>query len=403
MEHSRLARTTLILIALAALVFLVERLWQLATLFADIIAMLALAWLVAFILRPVVDWLSGKHITRWLVAFARRHWSDRVADVLDRFSVSHKLSAITVYLGLLVIIILIGIYLVPVTALQLVQLGRNLPDYLQQVPGLLETAQAELARRNIPLDFSFFYDPQMLVQRAEAIGAIVIQNTVLLVRQVTSAVTNILLVLALGFYMTLDARRLGQRAFELIPQEYQDEVAFASRCLDRTFGGFVRGQLLMAALYGVFVIIAMTIAGVSFAVAVGIVSGLVMMVPIIGAPIGMFLPPAIALFQNPTTALWLLLATFLYQQFLLHFLIPKIISDMVGMPPVLVLTALMISVRLVGVWGFIFGIPVAAAVYAVSIFFLERFKREQDSHYQDGRQATESTESTVNADEERDV
>jgi len=317
MEQSRLVHTTLTLIALAALVFLVEQLWALVSLFGDIIAMFALAWLLAFVLRPVVDWLSERPIPRWLVTFIRRHWSNRVADVLDRLHVSHRVAAITVYLGLLVVIVLIGIYLVPVTVAQFIQLGRNLPGYLQQVPGLLAEAQAELARWNIHLDLSSLYDPQTLVRRTETIGAIAIQNAVLIVRQVTSAVVNIFLVLVLGFYMTLDARRLGQRAFELIPVKYQDEVAFAARSLDRTFGGFVRGQLLMAALYSVFVIIIMTIARVNFAVAVGIVSGLVMLVPIIGAPIGMFLPPIIALFQDPTTALWLLLATFLYQQLLL--------------------------------------------------------------------------------------
>jgi len=349
--------------------------------FGDIIAMLALAWLVAFILRPVVDWLSERRVPRWLVSFARRNWGGRVADFLGRLRMSHSVAAVVVYFGLLVITVLIGTYLVPVTVLQLVQLGRNLPGYLRQVPTLLAGAQAELARWNIRFDLGSFYTSQTLVQRAEAIGALVIQDTVLIVRQVTSAVINIFLVLVLGFYMTLDSGRLGQRAFDLVPVEYQDEVAFAARSLDRTFGGFIRGQLLMAALYGVFVVIAMTISRVRFTVAVSIVSGLVMLVPIIGAPIGMFLPPLIALFQDPKTAFWLLVATFLYQQFLLRILIPKLISEMVGMPPLLVLAALMISVRLVGLWGFIFGIPVAGAIYAMGIFFLERFKREQDYRF----------------------
>ena len=382
MEQNRLVHTTLILVTLAALVFLVERLWVLVSRFGDIIVMLALAWLLAFILRPTVDWLTNLRVPPRLVNFIRRHWNECAADVLSRFHLPYRIAAATVYIGLLVIIVLIGIYLVPVTAAQLMQLGRNLPDYFRQVPGLLAGAQAELARWNIRLDLGSFYDQKTLIQRAEAIGTIVIQNTVLIVRQVTSAVVNIFLVLMLGFYMTLDARRLGQRAFELVPVAYQDEIAFAGRSLDRTFGGFVRGQLLMAALYGIFVIIAMTIARIGFAVAVGIISGLVMLIPIIGAPIGMFLPPAIALFQDPKTGLWLLVATFLYQQFLLQFLIPRIISEMVGMSPILVLAALMISVRLIGFWGFIFGIPVVAALYAMGIFFLERFKREKDNYHQ---------------------
>ena len=56
---------------------------------------------------------------------------------------------------------------------------------------------------------------------------------------------------------------------------------------------------------------------------------------------------------------------------------PKVMSEVVGMPPLLILAAIMISTRLIGLWGFIFGIPVAGAVYASGIFFLSRWQEQQ--------------------------
>jgi predicted PurR-regulated permease PerM len=47
------------------------------------------------------------------------------------------------------------------------------------------------------------------------------------------------------------------------------------------------------------------------------------------------------------------------------------------MPPLLILAAIMISARLIGIWGFIFGIPVAGALYAIGTFFLDRWKGKQ--------------------------
>jgi predicted PurR-regulated permease PerM len=133
----------------------------------------------------------------------------------------------------------------------------------------------------------------------------------------------------------------------------------------------------MAFLYAAFVIVVMTIAGLGFAVAIGSLAGLIMFIPVIGAPIAMVMPAIIALFQSPSLALWMLVIMTVYQQILLHILMPKIMSEVVGMPPLLILAAIMISVRLIGVWGFIFGIPVAGALYATGTFFLDRWKEQQ--------------------------
>jgi predicted PurR-regulated permease PerM len=302
---------------------------------------------------------------------------DRGAHVLESLRLPRGLAVSLVYLGLVVVMVVFSIFLVPVTVTQLAQLGAKLPEYITQVPDWTETLQEKLARLNIYVDLTAIYRPEELSRRAETISATIIQNALVVATQVASGVASVLIIIILSFYMMLDGKKVAQQGLALIPAKYHDELSVAGKSIERTFGGFIRGQLAMALLYAVFVTIAMTIARLRFAVAIGSLAGLVMFIPVIGAPIAMAMPAIIALFQNPGLAFWMLLIMTVYQQILLHIVMPKIMSEVVGMPPLLILAAIMISTRLIGLWGFIFGIPVAGAIYASGIFFLSRWQEQQ--------------------------
>jgi predicted PurR-regulated permease PerM len=377
LEHDRWTRAAIILVAISAAIFLFEKVWQLSGFFSDIILTFALAWLVAFVLDPIAEGLSGRPAPHILTKWVRQRGSDRVAHVLENLRLPRGLAVSLVYLGLVVVMVIISIFLVPVTVTQFSQLGAKLPEYIAQAPDWTETLQEKLASRNIYVDLTSIYQPEEMTRRAETIGTAIIQNALVVVTQVASGVANALIVIILSFYMMLDGKKVVKQALALIPAEYYDELAVAGKSIDRTFGGFIRGQLAMALLYAVFVTLAMTIARLRFAVAIGALAGLIMFIPVIGAPIAMVMPAIIALFQNPSLALWMLLIMVAYQQILLHILMPKIMSEVIGMPPLLILAAIMISARLIGVWGFIFGIPVAGALYAIGTFFLDRWKEQQ--------------------------
>jgi predicted PurR-regulated permease PerM len=377
LERDRWTQATIILVAISAAIFLFEKVWQLSDFFGDVILIFALAWLIAFVLDPLVEGLSGRPAPRIFIRWIRQRGGDPVAKALENLHLPRGLAVSLVYLGLVVIIVIIGIFLIPMTVTQLSQLGANLPEYIAQAPNWTETLQENLARLNIYVDLASIYRPEEMTRRAETIGTAIIQNALVVVTQVASGVANVLIIIILSFYMMLDGKRVAKQALDLIPAEYHDELAVATRSIERTFGGFIRGQLAMALLYAIFVTLAMTIARLRFAVAIGSLAGLVMFIPVIGAPIAMVMPTIIALFQNPSLALWMLLIMTVYQQILLHILMPKIMSEVVGMPPLLILAAIMISTRLIGLWGFIFGIPVAGAVYAIGTFFLGRWQEQQ--------------------------
>jgi predicted PurR-regulated permease PerM len=377
LERDRWTRAAIVLVAISAAIFLFEKAWHLGGFFGDIILIFALAWLIAFVLDPIAEGLGGRPAPPVLTKWVRRRGGDRVARVLDNLYLPRGLAVSLIYLGLVVIIVVIAIFLVPVTVTQLAQLGANLPGYIAQAPVWFETLQEDLAKRNIYVDLTSIYRPEEMARRAETIGAAIVQNALVIVTQVASGVANAFIIIVLSFYMMLDGKKVAKQALALVPAEYHDELAVAAKSIERTFGGFIRGQLAMALLYAVFVTLAMTIARLRFAIAIGALAGLIMFIPVIGAPIAMVMPAIIALFQNPSLALWMLLIMAAYQQILLHILMPKIMSEVVGMPPLLILAAIMISVKLIGIWGFIFGIPVAGALYAIGAFFLNRWKGQQ--------------------------
>ncbi len=377
MEHDRWTRTAIVLVAISAAIFLFEKAWQLSGFFGDIILTFALAWLVAFVLDPLVDRLSGRPAPHLLTRWVRQRIGGKVAHVLESLRLPPGLAVSLVYLGLVMVIILIGIFLVPVTVTQFSQLGAKLPEYIAQAPNWTEALQEDLAKRKIYVDLTSIYQPEEMTRRAEAIGTALVQNALVVVTQVASGVANALIVIILSFYMMLDGKKVTKQFLALIPSEYYDELSVAAKSIERTFGGFIRGQLMMALLYAAFVTLTMTIARLRFAIAIGSLAGLIMFVPVIGAPIAMTLPAIIALFQNPGLALWMLLIMTIYQQILLHIVMPKVLSEVIGMPPLLILAAIMISTKLIGIWGFIFGIPAAGALYAIGAFFLNRWKEQQ--------------------------
>ncbi len=379
MERDRWTQAAVVLVAISAAIFLFEKAWQLSGFFGDIILTFALAWLIAFILAPIVDMLGGRPAPRFLTRWVRQRGADRAARVLENLRLPRGLAISLVYLGLVVALVVIAIFLVPLVVTQFSQLGAKLPEYIAQAPDWTENLQENLAKRNIYVDLTPIYQPGEMTRRAETIGAAIIQNALVVVTQVVSGVASAFIIIILSFYMMLDGKKVLKQTLALVPVEYHDELAVAGRSIERTFGGFIRGQLVMALLYAVFVTLVMTIAGLRFAVAIGFLAGLLMFIPVIGAPIAMVLPAIIALFQNPGLAIWMLLIMTAYQQVLLHILMPKIMSEVVGMPPLLILAAIMISVRLIDLWGFVFGIPVAGAVYATTTFFLDRWGEQQQA------------------------
>ena len=383
-HNERLIRTLLILGIFCALIYLGRFLWEIGQSLSDLILLMAMAWLVAYVLGPIARWLNRLTVPKPVVRWVRQRWGGRPAARLRTFRIPYALTAVSLYLLVLLALVLATVLAVPGIIKQLGELAEQVPDYIQQISEWWVGMQDRIVRR-------FDVDPATLAKAVpieqfaqEATSALpdIIGNAVTVLQRVASGVANTLLVLILSLYIMLDGRRLSEQFFRLVPLRYKDEMDFVFRTIDRTFGGFLRGQVLMSLIQGIFTGLVMRLFGLEFATVTAIVSGLIMFIPELGAPVAMLAPSVAAVLQASNATIPLFIIMLIFQQLLLRFIIPQIMSQAIGMPPLLILVSVLVSAKIMGLWGFFFGIPVAGALYTIAIVALERMKLAADAQDQ---------------------
>lgn len=381
-QNERLIRTLVILGIFSALVYLGQFIWKIGQSLSDLILLLAMAWLVAYILRPIAQWLNEGPVSKRVVGWVRGRWGDRPADALEMIHIPYWAAAVSLYLLVLLALVLTTVLAVPGIIKQLGQLANQVPEYIERVPSWWEGIQNAVVER-------FNVDPETLAkavpierftQQATEAMPDIIGNAVVVVQRIATGIANTLLVLILSLYIMLDGKRLSAQFYRLIPLRYQDEVQFVFSTVDRTFGGFLRGQVLMSVIQGTFTGIVMRIFGLQFTMITAILSGFVMFIPELGAPVAMLAPSVASILQGSGATIPLFIIMLVFQQLLLRFFIPKIMSEAIGMPPLLILVSVLVSAKIMGLWGFFFGIPVAGAIYTIAIVALEQFKQAADAH-----------------------
>jgi predicted PurR-regulated permease PerM len=83
---------------------------------------------------------------------------------------------------------------------------------------------------------------------------------------------------------------------------------------------------------------------------------------------------AVVLIQSPGLTPVLLIVLFVYQFVIVNVLMPRLMSDAVGLHPLLVFAAILFSVKIAGFWGAFFGIPIAGVLWAMLVFFFDEWR-----------------------------
>lgn len=373
MKRSRLLNVLLVLLILLAALFLAQMLWQLLSGFADILLLFLLGWLVSFILNPVVAQLSQHPIPALLLRVLAPTLGPERARRWSEFQLSRGVAVAIIYLGLVLAIVLAVALLVPATVIQLSQLASHLPEYMAHAPTLGVWVQDQLARLGLRLNVEDAVRTGL--GSLQNVAAALIQNALGIFTSLLGFLANLFFVLILGFYFTLDGPRLRQSLLNLIPDQHQDEVRFFAQSVDRTFGGFIRGQLIQALLVGIGTAVAMALLGLDFVLVASLFAGVFMLIPLVGPFLALIPPLLVVLIQSPGLALWLSLALFVYQFVIVNVLMPRLLSEAVGLHPLLVFAAILISIKVAGFWGAFFGIPVAGVLWAMLEFFFEEWQK----------------------------
>ena len=385
MEQERpVPKTLIILLTIAVSIYLIEKLGQAVLASSTVLLLLALAWLLALSLRPLVKRVHRLSAPRPLVEQVRKRRGDRWAERLAH--PSYGFSILVVYLMLLATIVIIVLALVPLIVEQIRQLANtiqqqtnDLPTAFQRATELINSAR-EFLRTRLQIDPALIVlpRPEDLVTQFTALGTSLLQFGFGLVTGIAATLGQFLLIVFLSVLVMIDGGRLVDQLMRLVPKRYENDLQAVLKTIYRAFGGFLRGTLLQGMIYGLGVIVVMTLLGIGSAVAVGVATGVLMLIPILGGPIGLVIPLLVGLLQSSPNTMWLIGFLAVYQVFLFNFITPRLLSKSLRMPSLLVIVSLLLGTQLLGIWGFVFAVPIAAVIYSIGLVLLEQAKRRQD-------------------------
>ncbi len=183
---------------------------------------------------------------------------------------------------------------------------------------------------------------------------------------VVSGVVAIITIFVLSFYLLIEQDGLKKVYRGVLAPEYYERLAETTKKIAEKLGAWLRGQIFLMVVIGVFVTIGLAVMGIPFALALGLWAAITEIVPIIGPWIGAIPGVIVGLSISP---LYGLLAAILYlvvQQLESNFLVPKVMSRAVGLNPVVVIIAILIGDKLYGLTGVLLSVPLAAAISVIA-------------------------------------
>lgn len=308
--------------------------WHLLTIFgsfigifSDIFFLIVLAWILAFIIEPLVT-------------------------ILTKRGLSRTGSAIVIYLAISLFLIALTVIVLPTTITQLSQLFGTVPSYF-------------------PANSIWSSHIQDFINTSLA-------NSVVYASQAASVVTSLALVLILSFYFLISKKEISQFILKIIPDDYENDYLFLENTINTTFASFLRIQVLLGLLLGAITFAALLILQVNYALSTAVASAFLAMIPVVGAVLFIIPPVLAALTISLDKALIVAIVIFLAAQIVYNIVAPKLLGEALKIHPIIVFLSFIIGFKVAGIAGAIFAVPVVAAFTIIAADLLKYWQEEAD-------------------------
>ena len=269
-------------------------------------------------------------------------------------------AAAVVYVLMLAIIAGLGALLIPTLVSQVNDLVDAAPGYVQDLThgrgplGFLETKYHVVERVQDAV-------------KGNGSGRLAGGATAALdvTRIVITFVAGVVTIAFMTFFMLLEGEAWKDRFVALLPAKAQPRAQHMASEIARTIGGYVSGNLFISVIAGFSVTIVLLVAGVPFALALGLLVAILDLIPLAGATLGAIIVTLVALTHSLTAALVVLGFFIVYQQLENHLLQPIVYGRTVQLSPLAILVSVLVGAEVAGVIGALGAIPVAGTIQIV--------------------------------------
>jgi predicted PurR-regulated permease PerM len=341
------AKVTITILALIALSHFIEEI-------APILIIFFIAILFSSALSPTVNSLQKKGVPRSV-------------SVLGMF---------------LILFIILGFFisqLIPLVATQLLELARSLNGVVEKVTS--DTSTLPFVDTPFIQNILQEIDRETLLtqikDRLESLSSQlenVAGDTIGAIKSVFDGIVNFVVVLVLTFFLTVNQKDVNSFFISLFPSRHGRYITDKISTIQNKIGYWLRGQMILMLLMFSLSLIGMMIIGLDNALTLAMMTGIAELIPVVG-PVAAGIPAILVGFnESPWMALWVIGLIFILQQIEGHILVPTVMRKAVGLNPIIIILAMLVGLKTLGIVGMIMAVPVATTL---SIFVSEYAEKKK--------------------------
>lgn len=281
---------------------------------------------------------------------------------------------------LLIYLVLVGLLGAALTALAPIVSGdaralqRELPGYvdrLEQAAGSLSSA----ARGQLSLSEIESTAQEHVSGLARGITAVGVEFG--------RTAFYVFVTLVVAFFLAVEPGVIVKQVERWIPSSQRERVVRVVRGIHESIGAWARGQLLIALIFGALMGVGLRLLGVPYAWSLGVVAGILEVVPYVGGVITVLLAAFSAATVGLPQVVGVLVLYIILVNLESHILAPLLYGRALGLPPVAILLALLAGVELLGILGALLAVPLTVIIWAIVAEFAPRTGPEPDPEHQD--------------------
>ena len=359
---------------------------------------------ILIVIMGIVLWISRSILPLVVVSGIIAYLISPVVDVVERAHVPRAVITIFLFVLLLVGIILLPVFLVPILLRQLRSLSfdvpsavfgfinrfnetlTNLPEDVEFLGFVVPISESVAQIQSNYAGFDFFptvAEVLTYIQQLISTATILVGTTAFIgynvVGGIFQVIITVLIVFFLSLYMAKDAPQIRSYIASLFPASYQSEVGDVLRRMGSIWSSFFRGQIVLSLVVGLVTWGALSAVGMPGALLLGILAGLLEVIPNLGPTIAMIPAVIIALIQGSSVlgplgisnvgfALIIVGLYFIIQQLENNILVPRIIGSSVNLHPIVVILGVATGFQVFGILGALLAAPAIATLRVLGAY-----------------------------------
>ncbi|WP_106495238.1 AI-2E family transporter [Lentibacillus sp. Marseille-P4043] len=337
---------------------------------------------ISFIFNPIII-IFSTIVPPIILAFIVFYLLNPIVNLLERLHIKRIWGILIIILGISGLLTGITLLSAPAIESQVKDLANNFPNYLRQMgDGIKSWFQHSFLGPYYEEGYNWL--TSYLSDLPSKIGNY-LGGAVEGIRNVASTLTNVVVVIFtfpfILFFLLKDGKRFKAYCLKLIPPKYRDDANKIIHNMDVQVGSYIQGQIIVATCIGILLFIGYLIIGLKYAITLAIIAAVTSVVPYLGPIIAISPAIIIAIVESPFMLLKLAIVWAVVQFLEGHFISPNIMGRTMKIHPLTIIFVLLSAGNLFGIVGVILGIPGYAIVKVIVVYLFGKFKSRYNRYY----------------------